>query len=196
MAPTCIHFSHTFTFMSFSTALLLVRLISMERLFLGTAIHMMPSRMPTPGGCCSALCCSSSRYSSCWSLGPFKASAGARKTTKQHICQRGKKSHLPPWTVYSHSPIWCPLMQNTHPNVCQTLQIVEASLQGEAMNVSGSAIKPQNSSLRVFLCVCMTAWDVSMDVTQLTVIETSWRHPCAPINTLPDGYCSLSASWS
>lgn len=93
MAPTCIHFSHTFTFMSFSTALLLVRLISMERLFLGTAIHMMPSRMPPPGGCCSAFCCSSSRYSSCcWSLGPFKASAGARKTTKQHICQKVRRA--------------------------------------------------------------------------------------------------------
>lgn len=75
----------TLTFRSFSWALLLVRLTSMVRLFLGTAIHRIPSR--TPGGC-SRLCCSSSSSSLfSWGrrLGPFTASAGATTHSKDTV---------------------------------------------------------------------------------------------------------------
>lgn len=66
----------TLTSSSFSTALLLVRLTSMVRLFFGAAIHRMFSRSPAD---CSGLCWFSSSSSVLsWGtrLGPFTASAG------------------------------------------------------------------------------------------------------------------------
>lgn len=79
---TCLDYC-TFTFSSFSPALLLVRLTSMVRLFFGAAIHRILSRSPAG---CSGLCCSSSSSSLLsWGrrLGPFTASAGATHSYTQ-----------------------------------------------------------------------------------------------------------------